>query len=123
MKEPELRDIMLEREKMFICPPLGMSRAAIDELLAEDYYEVGASGSTCDREAGIDALVRRSATPPEEPWAITDYAVRRLSENTCLATYVLNWRLARGKTRRATVWRLEDGAWRAAYHQGTRCGI
>jgi len=112
---------MLEREEMFICPPPGTSKEAIEELLADDYHEVGASGSTCDRETAIDVLVWRSLNPPEGSYEIADYTLRRLSENICLATYVLDWRLARGKTRRATVWQLENGVWRAAYHQGTRC--
>ena len=110
---------ILEREEMFICPPPGTLPAQIEELLAEDYCEVGASGGTCTRARGIEVLLRRSLTPPEVPWKIEGFAVRRLSENVCLATYVLDWRLALGRTRRATIWRREGGIWRAAYHQGT----
>jgi len=110
---------ILAREEMLICPLPGTPCAAIEQLLADDYCEVGASGGICTRARGVEVLLQRSIEPPEDPWEIEGFAVRRLGENICLATYILDWRLARGKTRRATIWRLENGVWRAAYHQGT----
>jgi len=110
---------ILAREELLVCPPPGMDRAAIEALLAEDFHETGASGKTCSREEGVEALVRRSLVPPGEPWTIEGYSIHRLSETICLATFLLNRQA--DKTRRATVWRLEGGVWRAAYHQGTRC--
>ena len=112
---------MLGREEMFICPPLGTGREVIEDLLAEDLIEIGASGGTCTREEGIDILVQRASDPPEWPWKIHDYKLRCLREDICLATYMLA--LGERMSRRATVWRLENGAWRAAYHQGTRCEL
>ena len=108
---------MLERERLFICPPPGTDRGTVENLLAEDFIEIGASGGTCTREEGIDILVRRVDDPPEWQWEIHDYKLRRLSEDIYLATYVLT--LSERKSRRATVWRQENGVWRAAYHQGT----
>ena len=112
---------MLERERMFICPLPGTPRAEIEALLAEDFIEVGASGGTCTREEGVGILVRRAEHPPEWQWEIHGYKLRRLSEDICLATWLLA--LDGRKSQRATVWRREGGAWRAAYHQGTRCTL
>ncbi|MDR2687139.1 MAG: NUDIX domain-containing protein [Oscillospiraceae bacterium] len=110
---------LLAREEMFICPPPGAARTAIEALLAEDFCEAGASGGTTTREQGIAALVQRAEHPPGEPWRIADYRSRRLSETICLATYTLDW--GGRVTRRATIWLREGETWRAAYHQGTRC--
>ena len=110
---------MLGRERMFVCPPPGTPPAAIEALLAEDFIEVGASGGTCTREEGVGMLVRRAEHPPEWQWEMHDYKLRRLSEDICLATWLLA--LDGRKSRRATVWRREGRTWRAAYHQGTRC--
>ena len=112
---------ILEREEIFICPPPGIDRMAIEELLADDFCETGASGRVYTREEGIAALMRRSLSPPGGPWKVEGFAVRRLCETICLATFLLDRQA--DKTRRATVWRLEGGTWRAIYHQGTRCDI
>ena len=112
-------DHLLQREKMLICPPPGTSRAAIEALLARDFGEIGASGEICDRDTAMDTLLQRSVTPLGESWKIENYELRRLSETICLVTYILTW--GSRQTRRSTIWRLENGAWRAAYHQGTGC--
>jgi len=109
---------LLEREEMFAWPPPGTSRAQIEELLARDFGEIGASGGICTRARGIDILAQRSLAPPERPWKITGYKLRALSNTVCLATYTLLWEGR--KIGSSTVWRLENGAWRAAYHQGTK---
>ena len=114
MQETEL---IRDREHMLICPSPGTLLADINALLAEDFVETGASGRTITREQGNATLVQRSLNPPEEPWQIENYELRRLSETIHLATYILTW--GEIATRRATIWRLENGVWRAAYHQGT----
>ena len=111
---------LLSREGMLICPAPGTSREAIEDLLAEDFCEVGASGRICTRAGGIEALLRRAIDPPSEPWALSDYEARRLSDEICLATYILDW--AGRESRRATIWRRSGGVWLAAYHQGTAAG-
>jgi len=110
---------MLGREEMFVCPPPGTARGVVEDLLAEDFIEIGASGGTCTREEGVDILVRRAGDPPGWQWEIHDYKLRRLCEDICLATYMLT--LDERKSRRSTIWRHEGGLWRAAYAQGTRC--
>jgi len=110
---------LLERERMFIWPPPGTALAEIEALLEEEFIEIGASGRTITREKGIAALVQRADHSPKEPWTITDYKLRRLSEEICLATYVLcGW--AGYRSRRSTIWKRENENWRAAYHQGTK---
>ena len=113
-----IEDVLYTREQLFICPPPGTSRAAVEGLLAEDFIEVGASGGTCDRASAIEILTQRTAMPCAESWNSKGFAVRRITEDCYLTLYILH-QPAR-VTRRATIWRLEGDAWRAVYHQGTR---
>ena len=118
-----IADILYAREQLFICPPPGTSHTVLEDLLAEDFIELGSSGKTYDRADGIKVLTQRAAAPPMEPWEITGFAVRSITNECCLVTYILNQPARiQGRslyTRRATLWRLEDCAWRAVYHQGT----
>jgi len=107
----------LDREERFVCPPPSTPRAAIESLLAADFCEVGASGQIHPRAECVQALLRRRAAPPSEPWAITDFALRPLADDLHLATYTLTQ--GARQSRRSTLWRREGVAWRALYHQGT----
>jgi hypothetical protein len=48
---------------------------------------------------------------------LSDFAVRQAGEDVWLATYVL--RQGERLSRRASVWRHDDGHWILVYHQGT----
>jgi hypothetical protein len=117
--EAELRD----REPIFHRSPSGTTRAAFAALITDDYWEVGASGSVYRREEVLDVLERRYADPAYDPMAgleVSDFACRSAGEATWVVTYRL--RQDARLTRRLTVWRHQDGAWVALYHQGTVIG-
>ena len=112
-----IQGILFACERVFIHPPQGSTRAEIEALLAEDFRETGASGGTCGRADGIEALMQRTIAPLTGEWHIRDFFVRQIAEGCYLATYILI-QPAR-TTRRATIWRLEGQLWRAVFHQGT----
>ncbi len=115
------------REPIFHPPPA--TRAELDALVVDDFWEVGASGNVYDKDT-IWAVVRRrpredthedthedTGEDPGSALRTADFAVRRLGPDTWLLTYRL-WQGAR-QTRRASVWRHDGGRWIALYHQGT----
>jgi hypothetical protein len=109
----ELRD----REPIFHREPgPGADRGTLAALVSDDYWEVGASGRRYDRAFVLDTVAAR---PPEPPgaWAVAEFAVRLLGGDVWLATYVLHQ--GERVTRRATIWRRDEGRWVALYHQGT----
>ncbi len=118
---PELLPILDEirrREPIFHSPEFGTSAADYERVVAEDYWEVGASGRRYSREFILNSLY------PEPPafaeslgWESWDYALRRLGPETYLITYVL--RQGDRMTRRATIWESSPEGWRVLYHQGT----
>ena len=81
------------------------------------FWEVGASGRTYTREFVLDTLEARHAKPVTESFDVRDFACRELAPGLFLVTYRLEMN---GRcSRRATIWRWQDDAWRIEYHQGT----
>jgi len=117
--EAELRAL----EPIFHRSPPGTSRAQFAAMVADDYWEVGASGTVYRRDEVLDVLERRYADPAYDPMAglgVSDFACRAADERTWLVTYGL--RQDARLTRRLTLWRREGDTWVALYHQGTVIG-
>lgn len=108
---------LLAREPLFHRPECVRSRADFERETAEDFWEVGASGTVYSREDVWAGLAPRYAADEPDPWEITDAEVRHLDGETYLITYVL-WHKER-LTRRATIWQRRAGTWTILYHQGT----
>jgi len=95
------------------------SAAQLEELLDDDFRELGISGTEWTRPAIIEAL--RGEAFSER--TISDFRVQRIAPGVALATY----RVHRAATPvrpgadslRSSLWRLRLGKWRMAFHQGT----
>ncbi|MBN6040315.1 DUF4440 domain-containing protein [Amycolatopsis sp. 195334CR] len=107
-------------EPLFHRAELGTSREDFEQMMAPDYWEVGASGAKYGRDRILSELDQRYSTDgyaESDTWEVHDFACRALGEATFLVTYEL---LHRGRrTRRATVWARRPSGWQAQYHQGT----
>lgn len=103
------------RERLLHHPVRG--REDLVDLMAEDFWEVGASGKVYDRESVMQALAERDRVAGVEDWVLSDVACRRLAADTFALTYRLD---QSGRvTRRLTLWRRDPEGWRALCHQGT----
>lgn len=110
-------------EEELLQPEVRRSLAALEERLAPDFVEIGASGRTWDRPTIVAALA------DEEPAAVRveGLAVRLLATEVALVTYRAAHDGGDGSppsvTLRSSIWRRDpDGAWRMTFHQGTRAG-
>ncbi|GAA1470175.1 DUF4440 domain-containing protein [Microbacterium thalassium] len=112
-----VREQLRAREPLFHRVELGTSREWFEHETDDEFWEVGASGAVYDREQVWAMLEPRYAEGADDPWSITDFAVRRVDAVVYLATYVLHQ--GPRVTRRATLWRRTDTGWRILYHQGT----
>ena len=118
---PELNDILAELsrlEPIFHWPPKDMSRAAIENMTVDDFWETGASGRRYAREFVFDVLEQRTAKIEPDVWETSEFYCRKLADDVYLLTYTLlqdNTRL----TRRATIWQRAADGWKIIYHQGT----
>ena len=118
---PELAGILTAlaaREPIFHHPELGASRAGFEAMMADDFWETGASGRRYSREFVLDELMRRSSAPQKDEWEASDFFCRKLAADMYLLTYTL---LQHGErlTRRATIWQNTAQGWKIVYHQGT----
>lgn len=95
----------------------GTTRTGYEALTAEDFWEVGASGTCYDREFIWSALEQRATEFVEHPWDASDLRCRHLGDDTYLLTYLL--RQGRRLTRRATIWQRAGQGWQIIYSQGT----
>jgi hypothetical protein len=109
---------LIAREPIFHRPEFGSTRAQFERMMAEDFWETGASGRRYSREFVLDELERRFATPHEDTWETSDFGCRRLAGEVFLLTYTLIQNKKR-KTRRATIWQRAADGWKILYHQGT----
>jgi hypothetical protein len=107
-----------KQELIFQHPPLGTSVEEIESMLADTFWEVGASGKIYDREHGINTLFERSKKPLEKTWHSKDFYCCEIAPNNYLLTYTILQDKNR-MSRRATLWRKTEDGWKVLYHQGT----
>lgn len=118
---PELQSILDElsaREPIFHRAEYGTTRAEFEKMMAEDFWETGASGRMYSKQFVLDTLEKRFSAPHEDVWETSGFACRRLAKDVYLLTYTLLQDHTR-LTRRATIWQKTAEGWKIVYHQGT----
>lgn len=121
MADEELDQVARElaaREPIFHRPQFGSTRREFDRMMADDFWEVGASGRKYSREFVLATLEQRQREPLTEHLQVSDFACRPLASDTYLVTYQLEQQGGR-LSRRATLWRRSADGWKILYHQGT----
>ena len=104
-------------ELTLLQPATRKSVSQLTELLTEDFVEVGSVGVAYSREEIIAALARESPTE----WTIENLEARALGDGVVLVTYRAT-RVRHGErvaSLRSSIWKLDSGRWRMAFHQGT----
>jgi hypothetical protein len=118
---PALDCILAEltaREPIFHRPEFGTTRPDFERMIAEDFWEVGASGRQYSRVQVLKILEQRFLSPHKDAWETSGFRCRRLSSDTYLLTYTLVQDRSR-RTRRSTVWQSTPDGWKIVFHQGT----
>lgn len=92
-------------------------RTHLDELLADDFVEVGRSGRVWTREA----IAASPRAPIDAVLPLPEFRLRRLDPDTALVTY--ESRVRRDGTleraHRSSLWTRSGGRWRLRFHQAT----
>ena len=105
------------REPIFHRPELAGSRAELEAMTADDFWEIGASGRRYSREYVLETVAARLDEPVEDSWRTDDFHCRELAPGVYLLTYTLLQ--GERRTRRATIWQRSAVGWKAVFHQGT----
>ena len=117
---PEHQGVLEElrrREPVFHRPEFARTRAELEAMTAEDFWEIGASGRRYSRAYVLKTLARGERDAVEDQWQTSDFHCRELARDLYLLTYTL----LQGErcTRRATIWQRGSSGWRVLFHQGT----
>jgi len=105
-------------EEMLLAPDDRQTPAQLANLLADDFLEIGASGSVYDKVSVIQGLSEDVFVRFE----ISEFRTQALGQSHALATYVLTKTDASGRkerSRRSSIWKSVSGGWRLLFHQGT----
>jgi hypothetical protein len=105
---------VVELELALLHPDVRRDRQRVEELLDENFREIGASGRQWTRQETVELL---AAEQSDEPIAVADVQALQLADGVVLLTYVSDF--AGRRARRSSIWRRVDGHWRQLHHQGT----
>lgn len=117
----DTKSILIELETSLFSPQVRASIPKLDELIAEDFTEIGASGIRFDKKHVLERL------PFESPPQIVamDFELRLLAPDCAQLLYRSVMERGEGEepifSHRCSLWRLEDSNWKMTFHQGTRC--
>ena len=108
---------LVEREPIFHRTEHRRTRAEFEAMMADEFWETGASGRRYSRQQVLDVLQQRIESPNDDEWQADDFHCQQLAPDNYLLTYTL--RQGARVTRRATIWRRSERGWVIVYHQGT----
>jgi hypothetical protein len=122
--EPDLAKYLQSLEERLLSPEGRASSRLIDDLLAEDFQEIGSSGDMFGKAEALEGLAEESGDGHVYERHASDWSVRMLSTDVALVTYRVTRKDltedSAAASLRSSVWVLRDERWQMAFHQGTR---
>ncbi|MDV8021822.1 nuclear transport factor 2 family protein [Rhodococcus sp. IEGM 1330] len=107
---------VLELERELQTAECRRDRERLASLLADDFTEVGASGTVWDKSSILDMLGSESSVEIE----VIELSGRVIGSNCVLVQWIS--RTAELRARRTSLWRRTDTGWELVHHQGTPIG-
>lgn len=115
--DDETRELLRELEEELWRAETRFDRARMEQLFAEDFFEVGRSGRVYSREE----LLAVTGSEIDAVLPLPNMAIRYLAPGVAQITYnslvTCNGKVERG--RRSSIWSLDADTWRLRFHQGT----
>jgi hypothetical protein len=106
-------------ETTLLKPEIRSSREELDRLLADDFMEFGSSGSVYQKQ---DTLASLTTTTDNVVYEVSDFEVRKISEDAVLTTFKTKRTINDTDVTialRSSIWKKIEGNWRMFFHQGT----
>lgn len=116
MPESSDLDLVLALERELQTPACRSDPARLEELLAPEYIEFGASGQVWSRTEIIAELAGEDGGVIE----VHDLEAREVSDDVVLVLW--RSRMADRQALRSSLWHREPSGWRLVHHQGTPTG-
>ncbi|MFT4051728.1 MAG: nuclear transport factor 2 family protein [Microbacterium sp.] len=103
------------RERELQTPECRSDPARVAELLADDFEEVGASGSAWSKADTLAGIAAEASDAPRIH--VHDLVTRRVADDVVLVRWTSERNARRAE--RTSLWRRDDDRWRLVHHQGT----
>lgn len=116
MPESSDLDLVLALERELQTPACRSDAARLEELLAPEFTEFGASGQVWSRTEIIAEL----AGEDEGVIEVHDLEARAVADDVVLVLW--RSRMADRQALRSSLWHREPSGWRLVHHQGTPTG-
>jgi len=95
--------------------------ALLDELLGEEFEEIGVAGRITSRDQVIDWLVNKDKNTK---WSLDHFQIRELAPTIIVCLYKATKIDTKESTvissMRSSIWQLFGDQWKIVFHQGTR---
>ena len=110
----DLSQTLLQLEQRLLSEVTRSDADEISRLIADDFFEFGASGSIWTKAEVVEQLPQQSFTQR----TISEFAVKRLSEHAALVTYHCH-NNSSADSLRSSIWHKQGEKWQMVFHQGT----
>jgi hypothetical protein len=122
--ERDLAALLRDLEERLLSPAGRASPRLINELLADDFREIGSGGDIFGKLEVLEGLAQETGDGHIYERETSDWVVRSFSADVTIVTYrVIRRDLTEGSvasSRRSSIWVFRDGRWQMVFHQGTR---
>ena len=108
-----LKEQLQKLEESHTSMAVRTSKEKLDELLADDFFEIGSSGFMYDKKECLETGVVLTEM------TLYNYEIYPLAEDVVLSTYFIVDTTRNRNTLRSSIWKLIDGRWQLYFHQGT----
>ena len=93
----------------------------LDELLAEEFEEIGSAGVISSRQEVVKWLVNKNK---DDRWLLSDFRVSVLSSDVVLAVYqaqkISECVHASQASMRSSIWKRHGSSWKLVFHQASK---
>ncbi|MFC7321680.1 DUF4440 domain-containing protein [Halobacillus campisalis] len=109
--EYDLKQLIKEREQTHLNMDVRKSNEKLDEILADEFWEIGSSGITIDKRECLESGVHLIEM------TMHHFEAEQLADDVVLTTYLIETK--HRNTLRSSIWKRIDGRWQLFFHQGT----
>ena len=121
MHSDTINQQLIELEQLLVQPATRLSAKLLNQYLADDFYEIGATGRCFGKADVLERL------PTETPPVITqqDFTCKVLADGLAQLTYRATIQRVESDSPsysvRSSIYRLNGDNWQMIFHQGTAC--
>ena len=115
-----LSELIKNLETELLQPEVRKSTKRLDELIADEFIEIGESGKQYNKQDILDALPKQTRVK----FSLSNFNSSEISTGIVLATFQLEKEVVNsGETiisLRSSIWQNRNGKWQIVFHQGTK---